>query len=65
MPGQRAVVLLNRNTSPASITVNWSDLGLATGPAQVRDLWAHADPGQSLQQLHGLCRSTWRCHAQD
>ncbi len=44
-PGQRAVVLLNRNTSPASITVNWSDLGLATGPARVRDLWAHANRG--------------------
>jgi hypothetical protein len=44
-PGQRAVVLLNRNASPASITVNWSDLGLATGPAQVRDLWAHTNLG--------------------
>jgi hypothetical protein len=59
-PGQRAVVLLNRNSSPASITVNWRDLGLATGPAQVRDLWAHANLGSHANsytasvQPHGV-----------
>jgi hypothetical protein len=43
--GQRAVVLLNRTSSTASITVNWSDIGLAAGNAQVRDLWAHSTLG--------------------
>jgi alpha-galactosidase len=43
--GQRAVLLLNRTSSTANITVNWSDLGLASGSAQVRDLWAHTTRG--------------------
>ena len=43
--GQRAVVLLNRTSSTANISVNWSDIGLATGSAQVRDLWAHSTLG--------------------
>jgi alpha-galactosidase len=42
--GSRAVVLFNRNTSAASITVNWSEIGIS-GSAQVRDLWAHAERG--------------------
>jgi alpha-galactosidase len=44
--GQRAVVLLNRTSSSATITVNWSDIGLAPGIAQVRDLWAHDTRGR-------------------
>jgi Alpha galactosidase C-terminal beta sandwich domain/Alpha galactosidase A len=44
--GQRAVALLNRTSSTASITVNWSDIGL-TGSASVRDLWAHSTLGTS------------------
>jgi alpha-galactosidase len=43
--GQRAVALFNRTGASASITANWSDLGLAPGSATVRDLWAHADRG--------------------
>lgn len=42
--GQRAVALLNRTSSTASITVNWSDISL-TGSATVRDLWAHSTLG--------------------
>ncbi len=42
--GQRAVALLNRTGSTASITVNWNDISL-TGSATVRDLWAHSTPG--------------------
>jgi alpha-galactosidase len=42
----RAVALLNRNDSgTASITVQWSALGIPTGAAQVRDLWSHSDLG--------------------
>jgi alpha-galactosidase len=43
--GVRAVLLLNRSTAAANITVNWSDIGLANGNAVVRDLWAKLDLG--------------------
>jgi alpha-galactosidase len=42
--GNVAVVLLNRGSSTANITVNWSAIGLS-GSASVRDLWAHANRG--------------------
>jgi alpha-galactosidase len=41
----RAVALFNRGTSSASVTVQWSALGIPTGAATVRDLWAHTDLG--------------------
>jgi alpha-galactosidase len=41
----RAVVLLNRTGASASITVQWSALGLPAGNATVRDLWSHTDLG--------------------
>ncbi|MDH2430785.1 lectin [Sphaerisporangium sp. TRM90804] len=41
---RRAVLLLNRTTSPASITARWSDLGLG-GAGTVRNLWTGADVG--------------------
>ena len=41
----RAVALLNRGTATASITVQWSALGIPTGAATVRDLWSHTDLG--------------------
>ena len=41
----RAVALFNRTTNAAAITCNWTNLGLQTGQATVRDLWAHADLG--------------------
>jgi alpha-galactosidase len=44
-PGTKAVVLLNRGSAEADITVNWSEIGL-TGNASVRDLWLHKDLGQ-------------------
>ena len=40
-----AAVLLNRGTSAASITAQWSALGIPTGLATVRDLWSKADLG--------------------
>jgi alpha-galactosidase len=40
-----AVALLNRGDAAADITVTWSMLGLTTGGATVRDLWAHQDLG--------------------
>jgi alpha-galactosidase len=45
--GGRAVVLLNRGTTPTEITVSWPELGYpASLPARVRDLWAHRDVGK-------------------
>jgi alpha-galactosidase len=43
--GARAVVLLNRGESPAGVSVNWDQIGLAAGEASVRDLWARIDLG--------------------
>ena len=44
--GQYGVLLLNRSSSAANLTVNWADVGLMPGStATVRDLWAHADLG--------------------
>jgi alpha-galactosidase len=42
---QKAVALFNRGTNLATISVNWTNLLLQPGPAQVRDLWACAELG--------------------
>jgi len=41
----RAVALFNRSSASASITVQWSQLGLPAGAASVRDLWAAKELG--------------------
>lgn len=41
----RAVALFNRSSGNASITVQWSDIGIPAGQASVRDLWAKQDLG--------------------
>ncbi|MGW5741803.1 RICIN domain-containing protein [Amycolatopsis sp. NPDC003861] len=43
--GKRAVVLLNRTSSAATMNVRWADLGLTTAPAQVRNVWGARDAG--------------------
>jgi alpha-galactosidase len=43
--GSRAVALFNRGTTAATLTVSFSDIGLQSGAATVRDLWAHTDLG--------------------
>jgi alpha-galactosidase len=48
--GARAVVLLNTNSVAAPISFSWSDIGLESGPATVRDLWLHADQGTFSNQ---------------
>ncbi len=45
-----AVALFNRTAVAADITVTWSSLGIASGNATVRDLWAHADLGSMANQ---------------
>jgi alpha-galactosidase len=44
-PNTRAVALFNRGSGNAAMTVQWSDIGLPSGAATVRDLWAHMDLG--------------------
>jgi alpha-galactosidase len=45
--GGRAVVLLNRGTAEAGMTVKWTDIGYPDSlPANVRDLWAGRDLGK-------------------
>ena len=41
--GSRAVLLFNRASVPSTITANFGRLGLRTGEARVRDLWAHTE----------------------
>ncbi len=41
--GGQAIGLFSRGSTPAKITVKWSDLGLKSAPARVKDLWAHSD----------------------
>ena len=43
--GARAVLLLNRTSAAASITARWSDMGLTTAAATVRDVWAASTKG--------------------
>ena len=45
-----AVALLNRTDAAANITVAWSELGLTSGIATVRDLWAQQDFGLMIDQ---------------
>ncbi|MGO8719072.1 MAG: alpha-galactosidase [Acidobacteriaceae bacterium] len=43
--GIDAVLLLNLTAAPATIAIQWADLGLS-GKAAVRDLWAHKNLGE-------------------
>jgi hypothetical protein len=43
--GKRAVLLLNRTGSAASMTVRWADLGLTSATASVRNVWTGTDAG--------------------
>ncbi|MGW7170774.1 RICIN domain-containing protein [Streptomyces sp. NPDC054884] len=43
--GKRAVMLFNRTGSAANITVRWSDLGLTSASATVRNAWTRTDAG--------------------
>ncbi|MET7426363.1 ricin-type beta-trefoil lectin domain protein [Dactylosporangium sp. NPDC005555] len=43
--GRRAVLLLNRASAAAAMTVRWSDLGLTEASASVRNLWTATNAG--------------------
>jgi alpha-galactosidase len=44
--GSRAVVVLNRSTSPDSISVSFARVGIRGDSATVRDLWSHTERGR-------------------
>jgi hypothetical protein len=48
--GKRAVLLLNRTSSAATMTARWADLGLTPATAKVRNLWAAKDAGSYATQ---------------
>jgi alpha-galactosidase len=39
--GSRAIGIFNRADKENDVDVSWLELGFATRPAAVRDLWAH------------------------
>jgi alpha-galactosidase len=44
-PGARAVAMVNYSEERRLMTIRWNEIQLDSGPAQLRDLWAHADLG--------------------
>jgi hypothetical protein len=44
-PGSRAILLLNRTYFPAPMSVDWTEVGLRSDAATVRDVWANKDSG--------------------
>ena len=46
--GTHAIGLFNRAAVDATITVKWSDIGMASAPRRAKDLWTHRDV-----ELHG------------
>jgi hypothetical protein len=46
------VALFNGGTTPASIGVSWTMLGLPSGMASVREIWAQQDLGD-FGDVHG------------
>src|SRR5262245_45146697 len=43
--GDVAVAMFNRGAAPASMTVQWTQIGVTRKPSRVRDVWAHSDVG--------------------
>jgi hypothetical protein len=59
--GQYAVLLVNLDSVPNSISVDWGDVGMPYGSAAaVRDLWAHQDLGMFT---NGFTSATLLPHA--
>ena len=52
--GGRAVVLLNKGETPAEITVEFADIGLAAGQATITDFWAHGSLGTFRDRFTAL-----------
>jgi alpha-galactosidase len=56
--GGRAVALLNRTGSPATIAASWTDIGYPEHlSAKVRDLWEHKDLGERTGKFSATVES--------
>jgi alpha-galactosidase len=56
--GSRAIVLFNRNKSPRTVTVRWTDIGRKrTDSLPLRDLWKHRDLGTLKEAYSALVPS--------
>ena len=56
--GAVAVVLLNRDTSAANVTAEWTDVGLkSNSKATVRDLWKMKDVGVMQNSVTAMVTS--------
>ncbi len=49
--GSKAVALLNRGSSPATMSVSWNELGISKQKQSVRDLWQHQSLGNLKHQF--------------
>jgi len=52
--GRRAVVLLNRSASDATINLHWNQIGLESGTASVRDVWKRKEIGQFCDSFQAV-----------
>jgi len=66
--GRKAVLLLNRGSSNATITANWKDIGVSPkATCSVRDLWQHKNIGvyqksySAEVESHGVAFLNLRC----
>jgi alpha-galactosidase len=41
--GSRAIGVFNRNETEKAVQLTWKEIGLATKPTALRDLWQHCD----------------------
>jgi alpha-galactosidase len=55
--GARAVALVNRSDAEALISADWNAIGLAAGPASVRDLWRQEDLGTASDSFSAIVPS--------
>ena len=55
------VALFNRGRTDADVEVDWADIGLDAGSAQVRDLWSQEEPGFVRRRLRRRGRADPRC----
>ena len=64
--GAYAVVLLNRGTTTANVTAEWTDFGLDSNrEASVRDLWKMQDLGTMKGSVSATVVQPRSCHVQD
>src|SRR5712671_6971408 len=49
--GAQAISVFNRAPASTKITIRWTDLGLASPPAHIRNLWSHTDVTPTIAEF--------------